>query len=153
MANRKVSNELKLLKGTHRPSRDKSKLAAPVPGIPERPKGTFWGPEHDAAWDAHLKAIPRDVMAVEYGLALECLVCSFVDLSRARAAADPPFYTTSTGLVKKHPAVAMVAEADKRYSAWMSKFGLSPSDRDKVSKVEPPKPESAWASLAKGEKR
>jgi phage terminase small subunit len=36
-------------------------------------------------------------------------------------------------MLRSHPAVAIVADADRRYAMWLSKFGLTPSDRSRVS--------------------
>ena len=149
MANRRVPTELKKLKGTNQPCRDKDKLPPLPPGAPEPPTASWWSAEHQQAWDDHVAIIPKEVLSPIYGAALECLVCAYVDLARARRDADPPTYKTKNGLVKTHPAVRMVASNDRRYSAWLAKFGLTPSDRSKVSAVLDNEKVSPWANLTR----
>ena len=48
--------------------------------------------------------------------------------------------TQSGSIVEKaRPQVAMYADADRRFRAWCSEFGLTPSARSRLS-VEKPKP-------------
>jgi P27 family predicted phage terminase small subunit len=44
-------------------------------------------------------------------------------------------YATETG-VRVWPEVRIVAEANKRLASWLARFGMTPSDRSKVSVVE-----------------
>jgi phage terminase small subunit len=36
-------------------------------------------------------------------------------------------------MIRARPEVAMIADADRRIMMWMSKFGLTPADRSRVS--------------------
>ncbi len=48
-------------------------------------------------------------------------------------------YSTDAGLIKAHPAVAMVADADRRLLSYLTHFGMTPAARSKVQAIgEPP---------------
>lgn len=54
---------------------------------------------------------------------------------------DGPTYTTSTNtgdtLIKANPAVAMFADADRRFKSYLIEFGLTPAARSKVHGAPP----------------
>jgi P27 family predicted phage terminase small subunit len=50
------------------------------------------------------------------------------------------YETTSTqgeAVIKANPAVAMLADADRRFKAWLVEFGLTPAARSKVHVQDP----------------
>lgn len=49
--------------------------------------------------------------------------------------------------LKKHPAVAIRSDADKRYLAWCTRFGLTPADRSRVSALPEPQKANRFARL------
>lgn len=57
--------------------------------------------------------------------------------------------TTRDGskMIRSHPAVAMLADADRRLAMYLQKFGLSPADRSRVSASGPDAPESGWDGI------
>jgi phage terminase small subunit len=77
------------------------------------------------------------------GLALESLCEAYSDLRSARAAlaaAQEITYATvnSAGnlMHRGRPENALIADADRRVRMWLSAFGLTPSDRARVSAVD-----------------
>ena len=56
-------------------------------------------------------------------------------------------YYVSGDLIKAHPAVGARNEADRRYRGWCQSFGMTPSDRAKVSAIETGGEKSKLAQL------
>lgn len=72
--------------------------------------------------------------------ALEELCEAYADLRNARAdlaAADGLTYATTNQaggiMLRARPEVRLIADADRRFAMWCSRFGLTPADRSRVS--------------------
>ena len=93
------------------------------------------------------------VLTLADKLALENLCEAVADLRNARdalAARRDLVYksTTMTGVMHRpYPEVAMVADADRRVAMWLSRFGLTPSDRAKVTAADKIEEDPAEAFL------
>lgn len=44
----------------------------------------------------------------------------------------------------------MAADTERRLSAWLARFGLTPADRSRVTPGEPEAEEEPWETLAAG---
>lgn len=138
MGRPKKPTVLKLLKGTARKDRlNKNEPKLPT-GAPEMPEGL--SPYAAKLWPEltrHLLAM--GVLTKADGLALQALCETWGDLMAARLLLreQGSIYTTTTPdgntMRRPHPAVAIVADADRRLSVWLGRFGLTPSERGKVS--------------------
>ncbi|EOC0702687.1 phage terminase small subunit P27 family, partial [Salmonella enterica subsp. enterica serovar Kokomlemle] len=78
------------------------------------------------------------VMTIADGLALERLCDIYADILQLRdtIAIEGRTYTVQTEsgfLIKPHPAVAMLADADRRFKSYLVEFGLTPAARSKVN--------------------
>lgn len=72
--------------------------------------------------------------------ALERLCECYADLRRAQAELDilgSTTYTTravdGTAMYRHYPQVKAISDADRRFRVWLAAFGLTPSDRSRVS--------------------
>ena len=101
------------------------------------------------------------VLTVADGVGLESLAQAYVDSREATEFLDK---TGSTVYViersspdgvtheefKQYPQVAQRNDADKRLRGWLQSFGLTPSDKSRVSAVLDDKKESPWAEFKGG---
>jgi P27 family predicted phage terminase small subunit len=75
--------------------------------------------------------------------ALEAAAETMAEAREARAAIEKEgrFYTSPTRdggtMIRPHPALASMQDADKRLRAWLIEFGLTPASRGKVSTNTP----------------
>ncbi len=151
---------VKLVEGTYRP--DRSVPHEPKPPQATRPVAparlTAYG---KAAWDELVQlANELAVLTITDLVALEAFAEAVGDLRAAREALAAPlvvagvevahagqrFYWTGlpdAPMRRARPELAAIAEADKRVAAWVARFGLSPSDRARVS-AGPPSRRSPW---------
>jgi len=108
------------------------------------------GEDFAAAWAKHIALLePLRVLTPADAFALEGLVCAYLDLRRAQA--DIATYGSvfmAGELLKSNPACAMAANADRRYRSWLQSFGLTPADRERVSRTPEAMPVSEWAEFA-----
>ena len=78
------------------------------------------------------------VLTTADSLALERLCDIYADILQLREtiAIEGRTYTTKTQmgdfLIKANPAVAMLADADRRFKSYLVEFGLTPAARTKV---------------------
>lgn len=76
------------------------------------------------------------VLTIVDAIALERLCETYAELLRAQRKLKRGEYqkvVTKTGTkLERHPAVAMVQDADRRLRAWLTEFGLTPSSRSRV---------------------
>ncbi|MFL1908386.1 phage terminase small subunit P27 family [Plesiomonas shigelloides] len=105
-----------------------------VPSPPEHL--TDWG---KMAWvKVSLLLDDMGVLTVADSLALERLCDIYADILQLREtiAIEGRTYTTKTQmndfLIKANPAVAMLADADRRFKSYLVEFGLTPAARTKV---------------------
>ena len=126
---------------------------------PNPPRGKPAAPRHlrkraREAW-SYLSGVLDEmgVLTLADKLALENLCEAVADLRNARdalAARRDLVYksTTMTGVMHRpYPEVAMVADADRRVAMWLSRFGLTPSDRAKVTAADKIEEDPAEAFL------
>ena len=75
------------------------------------------------------------VLTVADGLALQQLCEAYADWKSACeiVAAEGILSSDSDGNIRKHPAVQIKSDADKRVRAWLGEFGLTPAARAKLS--------------------
>lgn len=143
MGRPRTPTHLKLVKGTAQPCRTNKREPKPEKARPSAP--AHLSDKARETWGYVSGLVERmGVLTGADGLALEGLCESYAELLAARAALKAhgtlSYETTSaTGgmMVRAYPEVAMVADADRRFRMWLSAFGLSPSDRSRVSAGEP----------------
>jgi P27 family predicted phage terminase small subunit len=151
MARPRILTQLKVLKGTAQRSRMNLQEPKPDTGVPEMPEGL--DEEHQKSWAQHAKLLTgMKVLTVADGLALESMVRAHVELRRLQAevAQLSAVERTDSGLLKRHPGISAVADYDRRYLSWLTKFGLTPADRSRVSAVVDAGVENPWAKVLKG---
>ena len=99
-------------------------------------------PEGQEFWPKFAGILERmGVLTFADGPSLVGLVESFADLARARKylkTLDSPYVESvnengDTTMIRAHPVLAQIADADRRYMAWASRFGLTPADRSRVA--------------------
>ena len=144
---------LKLVAGTAQKCRINAKEPKPPRGVPAAPK--HLRPRARAAWASFARLLDEiGVLTKADGVALEMLCGAYCDLLEARdslarpimsnaepdateiAAAGSTTYVSfgqNGPMVRKRPEVAMIADADRRVSMWLAKFGLTPADLSRVS--------------------
>lgn len=131
--------ELKIITGTLQATRTNPNEPKPDRRIPAPP--LHLSPYARASWP-YVSAVLDDlgVLTAADGLALEGLCECYADLRRAREALNnlgtDTYETTGKDgntMRRAYPEVAMVQDADRRLQSWLSKFGLTPADRSRVS--------------------
>jgi P27 family predicted phage terminase small subunit len=125
------------LQGTYRKDRHqpRPRLACAAPRAP-----AWLSAPAKAKW----KDVARQLAAagVLTGLDLDALAayCEAFATWRAAAAtvaAEGPTYKADNGLVKRHPAVAIMQQAGRDLHSWGDKLGLTPAARQRL-RIEPP---------------
>jgi P27 family predicted phage terminase small subunit len=162
MARPRKPTHLKLVTGTAQPCRTNKNEPAPRRERPSCP--SHLGDQARVAWGALSVVIDRlGVLTEADGLALEGLCSAYVDMLEARQSLGLPLvyrYTDDVGDIvervmaeggeryywtvgkggamrRTRPEVADIADADRRICAWLTKFGLTPADRSRVSAALP----------------
>ncbi|MGM7762945.1 phage terminase small subunit P27 family [Yersinia enterocolitica] len=110
----------------------------PAREIPSPPAHlTDWG---KAAWGRLTLLLDQmGVLTVADTMALERLCDLYAEILRLRQQIDIEgnTYTTKTQmgdfLIKGHPAVGQLADADRRFKGYLIEFGLTPAARSKVN--------------------
>ena len=136
---------LKIIAGTARPDRINANEPQPARGRPPCPRDLKG--EARRQWK-HFADLLTDlrVLTIADGTALRSLAEAAADLAAARQAlADRGGALTYENItaaggvtIRPYPELKLIAEADKRLQGWLSRFGLSPVDRSKVSAAPPP---------------
>ena len=132
MARPRTPTAMKLLKGTAQKCRMNENEPDPG-GDPVMPE--YLDGEEREAWEYHVSLLgPMRVLTVSDAAALAAMCRTYVELQKARRLVRDEGQTIEgqRGMTK-HPAVMIAADAEKRYFNWLGKFGLTPSDRSKVS--------------------
>ena len=130
---------------------------------PRPPSGVVRMPRHlspaaKAAWRAWAPRLRRmRLLTVADGPALECLCETYAELRAARDTLQVEGryqgVATKAGgtMVRLHPAVGDVQDADRRLRGWLAEFGLTPAQRSRVrvppehvGKGEAPAQDPAW---------
>jgi P27 family predicted phage terminase small subunit len=144
---------LKIIEGTARA--DRMNPAEPKPSI-----SLLDAPEHLSAqaletWAqvAPILAQMR-VLSIADPIALERLCEVYAETRRLRAVIEAEGYTYETAsvtgerMLRANPAVAMLADADRRLLAWLRSFGMTPADRGRVSAAPEEGDTTPWAAYA-----
>lgn len=152
MGRPRTPTALKLVKKTLQPCRTNKKEPRPNRVIPSPP-------EHlsDAAKIAWGKAsVILDRMAVlteADGIALEEVCETYAELVECRkllaSEEDGRTYETvgdSGTMIRTHPLVGQIADASRRLAMWLTKFGMTPADRSRVSSVGEDK-DDGWSAV------
>ncbi|EAW9117700.1 phage terminase small subunit P27 family [Salmonella enterica] len=128
--------QLKVVAGNPGKRKINDKEPAPAREIPSPPSHlTDWG---KVAWGRLTVLLDgMGVMTIADGLALERLCDIYADILQLRdtIAVEGRTYTVQTEggfLIKANPAVAMLADADRRFKSYLVEFGLTPAARTKV---------------------
>ncbi|ATR83050.1 phage terminase small subunit P27 family [Pseudomonas defluvii] len=134
---RPTPTELKLVRGNpgKRPINKKEPL--PAKRIPSTP--AHLTDEGQVAWGRLTVLLDRmGVLTEADGFALERLCDCYSEILALRELVDAngrTYETTSTQgelVIKANPAVAMLADADRRFKSYLVEFGLTPAARSKV---------------------
>lgn len=134
---RPTPTELKLVRGNpgKRPLNKKEPL--PAKRIPSTP--AHLTDEGQVAWGRLTVLLDRmGVLTEADGFALERLCDCYSEILALRELVDAngrTYETTSTQgelVIKANPAVAMLADADRRFKSYLVEFGLTPAARSKV---------------------
>lgn len=134
---RPTPTPLKLVKGN--PGKRPLNESEPVPirALPSPP--VHMSDEATVAWGRLAKLLDQmGVLTEADGFGLERLAETYAEILRYRSLieADGETYTTkgTSGdtLIKANPAVAMLADADRRFKSYLVEFGLTPAARTKV---------------------
>lgn len=48
---------------------------------------------------------------------------------------------------RSHPIVAQISDASRRLAMWLTKFGMTPADRSRVSSVGEDETEDGWSAI------
>jgi P27 family predicted phage terminase small subunit len=73
-----------------------------------------------------------DTYALERGCAVYAEILTYQRLVDESGATYTTTSTQGDTVIKANPAVAMLADADRRFKAWLVEFGLTPAARSKV---------------------
>lgn len=144
---------LKILEGNpgHRPLNQHEPQA--TPGEPVMPKGM--SKEAKREWKRVVpQLLDMGVLSVIDASALEAYCEAYAEFKQADKLIQTEglVYTTAGGLKKRHPAVAIRADAQKRMKAFLCEFGMSPSSRTRlVTKDADTNQSNPWDELLNSE--
>ena len=165
MARPRKPTHLKIVAGTAQPCRTNSAEPKPARERPSPP--AHLSDRAKVAWGAVSILLDRmGVLTEADTLALEGLCSAYADLVDARAAlklavpygegelaaAGSLTYITegkAGPMIRTRPEMAVIADADRRVAMWLSKFGLTPADRSRVSAGNPAE-DSPWDAMFVG---
>ena len=153
MARPRIPTARKELTGTLQKCRTNPDEPQPEPGVPD-PDLAHLTPTGQALWPQFAKILgDLGILTVADGVGLTMLVEAFAEVVDARqelqdfTQKEGSVYYESIGkdgnvMIRAHPALARLSDADRRFGFWCGKFGLTPADRSKVSgQVQPKKNE------------
>lgn len=156
MARPRKPTHLKVVAGTEKPCR--ANKAEPKPRKLRPVSPSHLSDKAKSAWDAVSVILERmGVLTEADGLALEGLCEAYADLTAARDSLPEDgsltYETTNKDggvMIRPRPEVAMIADADRRFAMWLTKFGLTPADRSRVSAGDAGEEASPWDALGTG---
>ena len=140
MARPRKPTALKVVGGTDRPGREVPDQPEPAPLLDLTPPSHL-SDNARACW-ARLAQMLADmgVLTVADLIGFERMCCTYAELQAADYAiemlGDTTYETKSAkdGFMRRaHPEVAQRADAERRFLAYLSQFGLTPAARTKVS--------------------
>lgn len=134
---RPTPTELKLVRGNPGKRPINKKEPMPAKRIPSTP--AHLTDEGQVAWGRLTVLLDRmGVLTDADGFALERLCDCYAEILALRELVDAngrTYETTSTQgdlVIKANPAVAMLADVDRRFKSYLVEFGLTPAARSKV---------------------
>jgi len=156
---RKLPSHLKVVTGTQRVGRTNAAEPKPAVGRPRIP--AHLSGHSRVAWRMYAPLLERmGVLSVNDALALERLCQCYAEIRTFEEviARDGVTYRApvldkrgqpvfdkdgvpALGMVRIRPEVAAQADADRRFKAWLTEFGLTPAARSKVNAIPPNKRE------------
>ncbi|QQP93546.1 phage terminase small subunit P27 family (plasmid) [Skermanella sp. TT6] len=113
----------------------------PETGIPPCPDWFLTGGHSRELWDRLAPDLFKmGVLTLSDASALEMLCISYAEFREANAQIerDGMTFMSENGLIKKHPAVGIRAEAWRRVMSGLVEFGLTPAARSKVQATPTP---------------
>lgn len=128
---------LKVVEGTYRKDRAAKNEPRPEPGAPNCP--TWLHREAKREWRRIVPELERLGLLTELDRAALAAYCqSYADWYEAerRIRRSGTIQVTDTGYIAPHPAVGQKNQAMQRMKQYLALFGLSPSDRTRVSAPE-----------------
>ncbi len=159
----RTPTHLKVVAGTDRA--DRRHTHEPKPRVARLAPPSRLSPRAKRVWAKAAKLLHEmGVLTIADGVALEQLCNAVADLEEARASlaqsqvlvrrdpisgdyhekriADAGSLTYITvgqsgPMIRMRPEVAAIADADRRVSMWLAKFGLTPADRSRVGGAPP----------------
>jgi P27 family predicted phage terminase small subunit len=141
MVKPRVPSELKKLRGTDQPCRMNAKEPAPVKGFPVAP--AHLSPEEVYAWQQVTQlADSMGILTIADVFAVEELATAYANLLslRKRIKEEGDLYEkrdiTGETMKRVNPLVGLEQTQRKDFMQLLGKFGLTPSDRSKVSTVD-----------------
>ncbi len=150
MARPRLPDETKRICGTLRKDRTNNLAPVPTHEHPVAPKHLSRAAKK--AWPLVLQLVDP-VVALSDVIALEALVECLVELREAQATLRKRGGTTyesstPTGTIHRaYPEVAIVADRRRELLNWLSRFGLTPADRSRVSVNGAPENANPFADL------
>lgn len=140
-------SHLRLVKGN--PGKRPMNAAEPV-AVRERPSPPAHVSDKAREVWGYVSALLDDmgVLARPDAMALEMLCEAYADQLAARATLKEfgsSYYETrnEAGSImhRAHPAVAVIADTDRRIKAWLAEFGMTPSSRSRINVPDGQRPE------------
>lgn len=138
---------LKILQGTARADRMPKNEPRPGIGIPTRPE--WLSPEAKREWTRITKELePLEMLARvdRAALAAYCQCWGLYVEAVRDIQENGTTFTTETGYEGPRPSVGVMVKMLEKMSAYAAKFGLSPSDRARLS-IPEPKQEDPFADF------
>lgn len=138
-----LPTNLKLLRGTHRADRATSNEPMPEAKVPSRPswlgEGVDWGSEAVREWDRVVGALAANGLLTDLdrtSLAAYCDAFGRWWHFRREVAEKGAVQVTESGYVAQRPEVALMNKALDDVKRFGALFGMSPSDRTRISVPE-----------------
>jgi P27 family predicted phage terminase small subunit len=141
MARPRTPAALKLVKGTAQPCRTNKKEPKPRRVIPSPPE--HLSESAKVAWGKATVILDRMAVLTEAdGIALEEVCETYAELIECRRilreSPEGRVYGSDTDngiILRPNPIVVQIADASRRLGMWLTKFGMTPADRSRVSSV------------------
>ena len=111
----------------------------PLPGKPRAPPGLSDTARRAFRYYSRLLETTRVIQKID-AAAMELLACTYATWRECEdvIAREGMTYVAESGLIKKHPAVAIRAEAAAQLTRLLQQFGLTPASRSNVSPATGP---------------
>jgi hypothetical protein len=139
MARPRKPTQLRILAGTLPASQAPKAEPKPPFAAPHPPP--YLSDDERLAWNRCAEAVSSiRICAAQDFAGFESLVCTFVEAQRLRASlreAGSSTYTTvsasGSAMLRPRPELSALAAVEARLLSWLTRFGLTPADRSRVS--------------------